>query len=168
MLSKVSGISALLLIFMLQSCILLTGPSQDEKYAQENFTVENGCIPPEFSKTEGTLLIILKNSEKYDKRVKESFAEYNGKHEFVFFKQLENAPYTDLDEYQYVFSYSGESRDYTSEGASGQMQQGSFNVRRFYVLDRKDDKYYRANTTSSFFHSLINGYVYNLNLELAK
>jgi hypothetical protein len=167
--SKTFGLITILLSAVyLQSCMMLKQPAKDEDYAKENFTVANGCIPAEFGESGATVLVMLIGSDKYDEKVKESFLSYNGPYELVTQDDLKNASYADKDKYRYLFSFSFESRDYSQTDASHDTQMGSFNVRRFYISDRQEEEYYKANTTASFFQSLINGYVYNMNKELAK
>ena len=152
--SSLQNYLLLLIVFLLVSSSLtscVTG------MAAKRITVENGCIPAEFGKNPGTLLLLKEKGKSYNKYLKKVFDHYQGKHEYITLDQLSKPPYTDLEKYPYLLDFE---RELHSQGAG---TTDYIDVRRFYIEDRSTGKRYESKITSSYYAKILKAYVSNLN-----
>lgn len=128
--------------------------------AVNRLTVEGGAIPTEFGKnSNSTLLVMTTGKKSYDNYAKLNFQSYKGPYVLVTKAEEASEKFSDIEKFRYYFSFDWESH-LTSNG--------SISVRRFYVLDRMDNKVYRSTLTSSYFSKIMKQYVAALNMELEK
>lgn len=151
--------SMLLIVFGLSSCgigLLVRG------VAKKSITVEKGVVPPNFIKSNQTLIVLMWGTKSYDKYAMKAFNRfYDGKKIYLSLNDLLTVEkYQDLERFPYVFSqgpgdmtmYSGKSYSYTYSGS-----------RPFHILDRKEGKFYNSRINSGFFYRIMQAYAMKLN-----
>ncbi|GAA3507966.1 hypothetical protein GCM10022393_17580 [Aquimarina addita] len=158
----------LFLIFSILTLTLLTScgaivKSKGNKYLTE----EKGAIPPEFGKEKNTLLFITHHSS-YNKYLKKNTRKiYKGDYELVSEDEFKtNDKYEDLNKYRFVFDYNYISPGYDVVRADGSTRAPLYNVKKFRILDRKENKEYVSKITSSFWSKLQKVYLKKLNAKL--
>ena len=155
-------ISVLMLTF-LTSCGAIAR-SKGNKYLTE----QKGAIPPEFGQ-ENTTLLFITHHGSYNKYLKKNTRKiYNGDYELVSENEFKtNDKYKDLKKYRFVFDYNYTSPGYDVIRADGSMRAALYNVKKFRILDRKENKEYVSKITSSFWSKLQKVYLKKLNEKLA-
>ncbi|QXP60437.1 hypothetical protein [Olleya sp. HaHaR_3_96] len=142
--------------------------------ANKNITEEKGAIPPDFGEDNSTIVFIT-HHRSYNKYLKKNVKKiYKGKYEFATEEEFETQDkYNDVHKYRYIFDYS--YRPAGSVWKSNTINSGDFstttirnrpalyNVKKFSVVDRKKEKIYKSNMTSSFWSKLQKVYLKKLN-----
>ncbi|WP_397363293.1 hypothetical protein [Olleya sp. R77988] len=128
--------------------------------ANKHITEEKGAIPPQFGQDKTTVLFLL-HHKSYNKYLKKNVKKiYNGKHLFITPEQLaSNSKYQDTESYRFVFDYDYITYDYVNNDLETKYGK----VKKFNVLDRKDDKRYVAKMTSGLWSKLQKVYLKKLN-----
>ncbi|WP_347374584.1 hypothetical protein [Aequorivita sp. Q41] len=131
--------------------------------ANKKLTVEKGAIPPEFG-SEKTTMLFITHHRSYNKYLKKNVADiYKGDFEIISEKEFKSdVKYEDKQKYRYVFNFESKSYSYTKSDLSS----GSGEVKKFYVLDRKNEKKYFSPMTSSFWSKLQKVYLKKLTEKL--
>lgn len=151
--------SALILSVLLNSCglgLIVRG------VAKNSITKENEVVPPDFIKSDQTLIILMWGTESYDKFARKAFNKfYQGKKLFIGMDELiNNDKYQDLNKYPYVFSqgpgeskmYDGSPYNYTFSGS-----------RPFHIFDRREEEFYKSKVNSGFYSRVMQAYAKKLN-----
>jgi hypothetical protein len=152
------SLSCIFITTSLSSCIvfLIVGPMVEHK-AEKRITVESGAIPADFGKGDVTVLAILEGSNSYDRYMKKDFEKcYKGKYITITNEDLTSKKYNDVKKYRYVFNFVMETHGQTAQDSYGTP------VRRFYILDRLDNKQYISTFTSGYFSRVMKGYLKNM------
>ncbi len=131
--------------------------------ANKYLTEEKGAIPPEFGK-ENTTLLFITHKRSYNKYLKKNVKKrFKGNYEIISSNELNaNDKYQDIIKYRYVFDYDYRSYSYTKSDLSP----GTGQVKKFYILDRKNNKRFASKMTSSYWSKLQKVYLKKLNEKL--
>lgn len=127
--------------------------------ALKSITEEKGAIPPDFGKSNTTLIFVTYKARSYNKQLaKQVSKKYHGAFEFVRDTELGSGKYSDLDKYPYEFRW-GKTTHY--------MNGNSLSTNQFYIFSRKDEKEYKSPMTSGLRKKLIAAYLINLEKKRA-
>tara|TARA_R110002050_G_scaffold299255_1_gene464323 strand:+ start:731 stop:1378 length:648 start_codon:yes stop_codon:yes gene_type:complete len=151
----------LFLIISISTLTLLTSCGAISKSkANEYLTEEKGAIPPEFGQDNTTILFIT-HRRSYNKYLKKNVKKiYKGKYEFISEEELlSDSKYKDINEYRYIFNFDYTSYDYMS--SNGYSKNGR--VRKFYILDRRNNERFASKMTSSYWSKVQKVYLEKLN-----
>ncbi|MCB9222619.1 MAG: hypothetical protein H6582_00470 [Crocinitomicaceae bacterium] len=146
-----------LITFGLQSCGFIAGGM-----AKKKCTVEKGVIPAEFGKTVETLVILYTDNATYNKYVEKKVVKkaYTGPYDMCY--DITKSKYEDKKLYRYFISYGlKENIDYNAN----LNEFSSYNVKKFFLVDRVDGKVYTCPITSSFWGAVLKSYLKNLDKE---
>lgn len=158
----------LFLIVSVLTLTLLTSCGAIVKSKGSNYlTEEKGAIPPEFGKENNTLLFIT-HHRSYNKYLKKNTKKiYKGNYELVSENEFRtNDKYKDLNKYRFVFDYNYVSPGGTITKIDGTIGTPHYNVKKFRILDRKENKEYVSKITSSYWSKLQKVYLKKLNEKL--
>lgn len=168
--NKRKKLNFILLLMSLFSLLILNSCGQIVKSAAKKWTSEEkGAIPPDFGKNNETLLIVKEEGVKsyYKRTEKDLKNHYLGSFVIISQKEFqENEEYNDIEKYRYIYQYSYKSVTQTDLNKSNQINNVNYHVRRFSILDRKDNKLYKCGMTSSYWSKIQISYIKNLNKKL--
>lgn len=145
--------------------------------ANSYITEEHGAIPPELGKQNLTILFVT-HHRSYNKYLKKNVKKnYKGNFEFVSLDELNsNDKYKDLSKYRFVFDYNYQSvgdQIIRNTFANGNLNTSSFsfrpafyNVKKFMIVDRKEQQLYYCKLTSSYWSKLQKVYLKKMNKKL--
>lgn len=133
-------------------------------YANKHLTEKKGAIPPALGKEKSTIVFIT-HHDSYNRYLEKNVKEYyTGKYEFVSEEKFETEDkYRDLDKYRFIFDYNDnpeetmwESMNIQSDSTitNSKERPDVYNVKRFAIADRKEEKIYVSNITSNFSSAL--------------
>ena len=173
-LKKTGFLLSLLSLLSLNSCHLLILGAVAKGKANRNITEEKGAIPPDFGKDNSTMVFIT-HERSYNRYLKKNVKKkYEGKYEFATEEDFASQEkYRDISKYRYVFDYS--YRPAGTVWKSSTINSGDFSiktyknrpalykVKRFAVVDRKEERIYKSIITSSFWSKLQKVYLRKLN-----
>ncbi|MEO1032721.1 MAG: hypothetical protein AAFX55_15015 [Bacteroidota bacterium] len=163
----------LLIIF---SCVSILGALTScgvivKSKANKYLTEDMGAIPPDFGKNASTTLFITHHGSynRYMKRNVEKI--YQGAYEFATTEQyLSDERFQDIDKYRFVFDFN-----YIPTVAMGSVietplgpEQNTWigKVKKFRILDRKENKEYVSKMTSGYWSKLQKVYLKKLNEKI--
>jgi hypothetical protein len=129
--------------------------------AERRTTVQSGAIPEDFGQHPGTLLV-LKGKGGYNTYLRTNFIAYEGKYAIVDSAELAKPEYADLEAFPYCFNFDAETHKTT--GSDGKPRE--LHVRRFYILDRANNKRYPAKMTHILYSKIMKAYIGNLNGQI--
>ncbi len=155
----------LLIISILTLTLLSSCGAIVKSKANNNLTEEKGAIPPEFG-NKNTTMLFISHHRSYNKYLKKNVKKiYKGNSEIISTEELNsNTEYRNTEKYRYIFDYDYKSYSYTkSDGSFGNGQ-----VKKFYVLDRKNEKKYKSPMTSGYWSKLQKVYLKKLNEKLER
>lgn len=160
---RTSKNNLLLIITILTFTLLSSCGAIAKLKANSNLTEEKGAIPPEFG-NENTTLLFISHHRSYNKYLKKNVKKlYKGPSEIISTQELNsNDKYQNIEKYRYIFNYTDRSYTYTRYNLST----GTGNVKKFYILDRKNEKKYESPITSSYWSKLQKVYLKKLNEKL--
>jgi hypothetical protein len=158
-------IKTLLTVFSIAFFFVLAIASNTMKHL--TYTIEGGQIPPDFSNTKDTLLVISRTNDyiSYNRYLKKNFKEnYTKNYKLISPEELNNYP---VDKYRYSFDHTvnhttqrtvtttnmGNGISHTSSNSS---TQASSDI--FYVTDRKSGINYKTGS-SAYFSKLMKQYI---------
>lgn len=165
--NKRKKLNFILLLMSLFSFLILNSCGQLVKLSAKKWaSEEKGAIPPDFGKNNETLLIIKEEGSKsYYKRTEKDLKKYySGPYVIISKKEFqENEKYKDIAKYRYIYQYTYKSVTQTDPNKSNEINNVSYHVKRFSILDRKDNKLYKCGMTSSYWSKIQSSYLKNLN-----
>lgn len=152
--SKFLCLSITIGLVLLFACKSMNGPSNV-------FTVENGVIPPEFGKTNTTLLCVMRGYKPYDTMLKRYVkGKFKGNYQFVMPSKLSESPYDDPQKFRFVFNHKvSHERELLYDPLSEARHRIKCTKYHFYVLDRKTGIKYKSPMEGSSFGKLIHIYI---------
>jgi len=155
-----------LLIFVvcsLQSCFI--GKAIEAPKMRSEFTVENEAMPADFGSDKEAVVLVVQGIGA-SKWMRKAFKKnYTGPYELVDNGDLNSSKYSDKEKYRYIFSWDA-GTGYTVITDSGRSRSGTY--KRFYVMDRLEDKKYSSGAEFTFFAKALRVYVENLDVQRAK
>jgi len=126
--------------------------------SKTKFTEEKGAIPPEFGKNEETLMIQLTGDPKFEKYITKIAAHrYKEDYLILYPKEIKAKKYKDLDIFRYIFTYE-KGNDHVEQG-TGKVR---FTTKQFYIFDRKNNKKYIKDFSTSYWGMMCRAYLKNL------
>ena len=147
--------------------------------ANKHLTEDRGAIPPDFGKDNSTVIFIT-HHKSYNRYMKKNVKKiYKGNYEFATEEEFNTEDrFKDIDTYRYVFDYdyipAGSTWKSNTKNSGGYsittttVGPASYQVKKFFVVDRKKEKVYKSDMTSSFWSKLQKVYLKKLNEKLAK
>ena len=155
------------------SCIFLITGSIAQKEAEKSISAKNGAFPENFMENKSTLVVITGDNKSYNKYLVKDFKKYySGACVFIKSIDFADSKYDDKDKYRYIFDYDLETHYYRSSELElpaefrNNIRGSSVTVRRFYLIDRKEDQFYQSSVTSSYFSKVIKVYAQKLNQQM--
>jgi len=167
------------ILFLFSITLLSSCGAIVKSKAQKHVTVEEGAIPPQLG-SDGTTMLFITYKQSYNKYlVKNVKKRYQGRYEFVSREEFEsNNKYGNADRYRYIFDYSERpagnriKRNTITTGdfdiTTIRTRPALFKVKKFAIVDRKENKVYACNMTSSYWSKLQKMYLNEIELVRAR
>lgn len=128
-----------------------------------------GAIPAEFGGETSTVLFVLSGDRRFDRHLQRQVRRrYLGPHTFVTAADLERPPFSNVNQFRYVFSMvqKREIRQaYRPENARHRrpiIEPTAVTTYRFFVEDRQHQRVYESPISSPSREVMLQGYLHNL------
>ena len=124
-------------------------------------------------------MVFITHERSYNKYLKKNVSKiYQGKYIFLSSDEFEsNAKYNDIEKYRFVFDYSLRPPGYdvqvnntvntgNSSVTTTRIRPPLFSVKKFAIVDRKEQKIYASRITSSYWSKIQKVYLKKLNEKI--
>jgi hypothetical protein len=126
--------------------------------SKQYISVERGAIPPDFGVENSTLLCIAGNKGYTKYLVKNFESLYRRDFKVIEKNDLQSDDYDDKEKYRFVFDFYDVSKVHTNSNGST-----TRSSKKFFIIDRKDDKKYYCQFTTAYYSKLQKVYIEKLN-----